>query len=85
VENNGTCDWVYVFEYVHSSGDRMGGSTRRLGKVIPPGKWTTISVELEAPDSAGTHSASWRLTNGSGTAFGSTLPVSIKVEKSSYP
>jgi hypothetical protein len=85
VENNGTCDWVYGYELVFGSGNRMSGSTQRLGKVIPPGKWTTLFVELEAPDNTGTHTASWRFTNGSGTTFGATLPVSIKVEKSSYP
>lgn len=85
VENNGTCDWVYVYELVFTSGDRMSGSNRRLSKVIPPNKWTTLSVQLEAPNGTGTHTASWRFTNGSGTGFGSTLPVSIKVEKSSYP
>ena len=85
VENNGTCDWVYGYELVFVSGDRMSGSSRRLGKVIPPGKWTTLSVEMEAPDDTGTHTASWRMTNGSGSSFGATLPVSIKVEKGSYP
>jgi hypothetical protein len=85
VENNGKCDWVYVYEWAYVSGNRMGGSTRRLGKVIPPGKWTTLSVELEAPNANGTHTASWRLTDGAGTGFGATLPVSIKVEKDSYP
>lgn len=81
VENNGKCDWVYIYEWVYVSGDRMSGSNRRLSKVIPPGKWTTLSVELEAPNSTGTRTASWRLTDGGGTAFGATLPVSIKVEK----
>jgi hypothetical protein len=85
VENNGKCDWVYLYEWVFVSGNRMSGSTHRLSKVIPPNKWTTLSVELEAPNSNGTHTASWRLTDGAGTAFGATLPVSIKVEKSSYP
>jgi hypothetical protein len=85
VENNGKCDWVYLYELVFVSGNRMSGSSQRLGKVIPPGKWTTLSVEMEAPENNGTYSASWRMSDGAGTAFGATLPVSIKVEKSSYP
>jgi hypothetical protein len=85
VENNGKCDWVYLYELLFVSGNRMSGSSQRLGKVIPPGKWTTLSVEMEAPENNGTHTASWRMSDGAGTQFGATLPVSIKVEKSSYP
>jgi hypothetical protein len=84
VENNGTCNWVYVYELVFSGGNRMSGSNQRLSKVIEPGKWTTLSVELEAPNGNGTHTASWRFTDGGGTSFGATLPVSIRVD-SSYP
>lgn len=88
VANTGTCDWLYLYELVYVSGERMSGNSRRLSKKIEPGKWTTLSVELEAPQSAGTHSASWRFTDGAGHGFGSTLPVSIKVERprpTAYP
>ncbi|HEX5943834.1 MAG TPA: NBR1-Ig-like domain-containing protein [Anaerolineales bacterium] len=88
VANTGTCDWLYLYELVYVSGERMSGNSRRLSKKIEPGKWTTLSVELEAPQSAGTHTASWRFTDGAGHGFGSTLPVSIKVEKpkpTTYP
>lgn len=80
VENSGTCDWVYLYHLVHVSGDRMSGSPGRLGKVIPPYKWTTLSVDLEAPRRTGTHTASWRFSDAGGTPFGSTLGVSIVVE-----
>ncbi|HEU4745419.1 MAG TPA: NBR1-Ig-like domain-containing protein [Anaerolineales bacterium] len=80
VANTGTCDWLYLYELVYVSGERMSGNSRRLSKKIEPGKWTTLSVELEAPAGAGTHSASWRFTDGAGHGFGSTLPVSITVK-----
>lgn len=80
VENNGTCDWVYLYHLVNVSGNRMGGSPGRLGKVIAPSKWTTLSVDLEAPRQTGTYTASWRFSDQGGTVFGSTLPVSIVVE-----
>jgi hypothetical protein len=91
VENNGTCDWVYLYHLVFVSGDRMGGSPGRLSKVIPPYKWTTLSVNLDAPNRTGTYTASWRFSDSGGTAFGAALPVSIKVESTastatpSYP
>jgi hypothetical protein len=83
VANTGTkdCEWVYSFSTVFVSGERMSGNGSRLGKKIPPGKWTTLSVDLEAPTAAGTYTATWRFAHGDGTQFGSTLPVSIKVVK----
>jgi hypothetical protein len=83
VENNGTCNWMYLYHLVFVSGNRMGGSPGRLSKVIPPYKWTTLSVNLTAPRSTGTHTATWRFADQGGTPFGANLPVSIKVE--AYP
>lgn len=80
VANVGTCEWLFLYELVHISGDRLSGNSRRLNKKIAPQKWTTLSVELEAPDEPGTYSASWRFTDGAGHGFGSTLPVSITVK-----
>jgi hypothetical protein len=85
VANVGTCDWLYLYELVHVSGDRLGGNTQRLDKKIEPKKWTTLSVQLEAPQKAGTYTASWRFTDGAGHGFGSTLPVSITVKKDPDP
>lgn len=80
VANIGTCEWLYLYELVYVSGDRMSGNSKRLSKKIEPGKWTTLFVELEAPANGGSYSASWRFTDGAGHGFGSTLPVSITVK-----
>jgi Ig-like domain from next to BRCA1 gene len=79
VENSGTCDWVYLYRLVFISGDRMGGESSGLGKVIAPGKWTQLSVGLKAPSEPGTYTGNWRFGNQSGSVFGSTLTVSIVV------
>lgn len=81
VENNGTCDWVYLHHLTFISGDSMSGEDTRLGKVIPPGKWTQISVDLQAPNREGTYTGSWRFADPDGNIFGSTLTVSIVVRK----
>ncbi|MGZ9225011.1 MAG: NBR1-Ig-like domain-containing protein [Anaerolineales bacterium] len=81
VENNGTCDWVYLYHFVFVSGESMGGGPERLGKVIPPGKWTQISLGLEAPKLEGTYTGTWRFADQDGNPFGSTLTVSIVVRK----
>jgi len=81
VENNGTCDWVYLYHFVFVSGESMGSGPERLGKVIPPGKWTQISLGLEAPRNEGTYTGTWRFADQDGNPFGSTLTVSIVVRR----
>lgn len=85
VANTGTCDWLYLYSLEFVSGERMGGNGHRLSNKIEPGKWTTLEVGLEAPNSEGTYSANWRFAHADGTYFGSVLPVSIKVEKNPDP
>jgi len=79
VENNGTCDWVYLYHLVFVGGDRMEGDPGSLGKIIVPGKWTQLSVGLVAPSKPGTYTGTWRMANQPGTPFGATLTVSIVV------
>ena len=79
VANTGTCDWVYRYHLVFVSGDSMGANDQSLGKIIPPGKWTQLSLDLEAPKQEGKYTGHWRFADQSGTPFGSTLTVSIEV------
>jgi next-to-BRCA1 protein 1 len=80
VANTGTCNWIHSYRLVFSSGDQMGGpSLQRLAKTITPGNWTEFSVDLQAPNSKGTYTGYWRLTDPDGKAFGVNLAVSIKV------
>lgn len=79
VQNNGTCDWALQFRLVFAGGNQMEGNPSGLGKVIPPQKWTQISVALVAPKKPGTYTGSWQLSTQTGTQFGSTLTVSIVV------
>jgi next-to-BRCA1 protein 1 len=91
VANTGTCDWLYLYELVFVSGDRMGGNSRRLSDRVPPKEWRQLSVELDAPKEPGTYTGNWRLSDGAGNMFGATLKVSIvvkaptKTPKPSYP
>ena len=86
VANTGTCDWVYLYHLVYISGDNVGGRDPvRLGRVIEPGKWTQLSINLRAPRAPGRYTSYWRFADQSGNVFGSTLGVSIEVRASSYP
>ena len=80
VANTGTCDWLYLYEFVFVSGDRMGGNSRRLSDRVPPKEWRQLSVELDAPRDPGTYTGYWRMSDGAGNMFGATLKVSIVVK-----
>src|SRR5689334_19902421 len=79
VANIGTCNWVYNYRLAFSSGDQMGGSPTNIGKLIVPGKWTELLINLTAPKTAGTYTGYWHLASQTGTPFGATLTVSIVV------
>ena len=79
IANTGTCDWVYLYSLVFLSGDRMGGDPSSLGRVIHPGEWRQLDVNMRAPSTSGTYTGYWRFGDQSGHAFGSTLTVSIVV------
>jgi hypothetical protein len=79
VANIGTCDWVYNYRLAFGSGDQMGGTPSNIGKLIVPGKWTELSINLTAPKTAGSYTGYWHLASQTGTPFGATLSVSIVV------
>jgi hypothetical protein len=80
VENNGTCEWLYMFTFEFASGDRTGEATSvRFGSKAPAGEWRQISVGMRAPNKTGTYEASSKMTDGAGAQFGAPLPVSITV------
>lgn len=83
VANSGTCDWLYGYTIVFVSGSQLVDDPVRLSKKIEPGKWTQISMNINAPDDPGTYVGYWKLSDGAGHAFGSLLEVSIVVP--SYP
>jgi hypothetical protein len=83
VANTGTCEWLYSYSLVYASGERMGGNGYRLSSRInvpvPVGEWRQISIELNAPNTSGTYTGTWRIANGEGQMFGASLGVSIVV------
>jgi next to BRCA1 gene 1 protein len=80
VANTGTCDWLYLYELVFVSGDRMGGNAQRLSAKVPPKEWRQLSVDLDAPNKPGKYTGTWRLSDGAGHTFGASLTVSIVVK-----
>jgi len=71
LENNGACTWTIGYSLVFSNGDLMGGPiTIQFSSAINPGDTVDLSVNLVAPTGAGTYQGNWKLSNETGTLFG---------------
>jgi hypothetical protein len=79
VRNSGTCAWQTSFELSFTGGERMGGTSGSLSNAIQPGSEVDISVEMTAPDTAGTYRGNWRMVNTEGAFFGDEIYVLIVV------
>ncbi len=81
VQNTGTCDWVYQYSLVLTGGDEFGAGSTLLRKVVSPGDWTNLTINMDAPNKEGVYTSYWRLADADGNLFGATLAVSIEVKK----
>lgn len=79
LQNTGSCTWSASYRLVFVSGDAMGGRSTRVVTPVFPGNRADISVDLTAPDSAGTYSGTWRMQNPDGQLFGTFITVVIRV------
>jgi hypothetical protein len=79
IKNTGSCGWTRRYSLQFASGERMSGETTYLEKWVPPGQVIVISLELSAPQTEGTHTGYWILTDGYGEPFGNYIYVSIVV------
>ena len=69
--NAGTTTWTPEYKLVYYSGDWMG--VQRSAQIpvdVPPGATVDVSVEMMAPDTAGTYQSNWMLVNAAGASFG---------------
>lgn len=69
--NSGTCTWTSAYSASFFYGERMGApdSVPLQGTVLPS-QSVEISVEMTAPQSAGTYQGNWKLMNPAGELFG---------------
>ncbi len=79
LQNTGSCTWSTSYRLVFVSGEAMGGNSPRLDAPVAPGVRADISVDLTAPDSAGTYTGTWRMRNAEGQPFGTFITVVIRV------
>ncbi len=71
LKNVGTCTWTTSYSLVFDSGEQMGGAASvLLTSQVKPGQSSDISVDLTAPNAAGTYRGNWKLADDKGTRFG---------------
>jgi hypothetical protein len=71
LKNSGTCTWQPDYQVFLFSGEAMGAPVSfSLGQQVSPGQSVEISVDMIAPQNAGTYQGNWKLRNQTGAAFG---------------
>ena len=89
--NDGSCTWTLEYSVIFESGDAMGGpaSFPLAQSNVPPGSEVEISINLSAPEAAGSYRGDWLLRNPAGQSFGlgsqgtATFWVAITVQETS--
>lgn len=86
LRNSGSCTWTSGYRLIFSHGDRMNAPDEVVltGGTVAPGQTVDVSVNLTAPNTAGTYKGEFRLKSSDGQVFGigaggnSTFYVEIK-------
>ena len=70
--NDGSCTWNPNYQLYYYSGEKMSGPDSQQMVIIPvpPGTTVELSVDLIAPDLAGTYKGKWALKDPAGNHFG---------------
>jgi hypothetical protein len=81
LKNTGTCTWNTNYKLVFYSGDQMSGpATKNLPNSVAPGEQIDLSVDLKAPNTAGTYEGTWRVIDDKGEYFVFRITVKIKAK-----
>jgi hypothetical protein len=72
LRNTGSCTWNANYHVVFFGGNAMGAPAAKqlTTGTVAPGESVTISLELQAPNIAGTHRGDFKLRNAGGIIFG---------------
>lgn len=79
LKNIGTCTWNSNYQLVFAEGDKMSGpSSQNLTQSVAPGEQIDISVDLIAPNIAGTYKGIWKVKDDQGAYIVHKIWVEIK-------
>lgn len=86
LKNSGSCTWNSDYDLVFDSGNQMNAPASKplTGGSVAPGANVDVSVDLKAPNSAGTYKAVFQLRDDDGVIFTTGgIWVEIEVEDAS--
>ncbi len=72
IKNVGSCAWTSGYDMFFDGGDSMGAPAAEAltSGTVNPGDTVDISVDLTAPEDAGTYRGNWKLRDPSDVVFG---------------
>jgi hypothetical protein len=71
LQNAGTCTWTTEYALAWFSGEQLGAPLAvPLAAQVSPGQTVDLSVDMRAPETAGTFQSNWKIRNPTGTLFG---------------
>lgn len=80
VQNIGTCEWKFQYKLAFLSGDDLRASADTIHKQVAVWDWSEVSISFTSPSKPGTYTSYWRMIDGDGKMFGTTLVVSFVVQ-----
>jgi len=71
IQNNSKCTWNTDYKIVYWAGDQLGGANNyNFPQTLPPGQSADVSIQLAAPETAGTYKGEWKLQTPDRQNFG---------------
>jgi hypothetical protein len=72
LKNTGSCTWNANYSVVFFNGNALGApaSKQLTSGTVAPGESVQITMDMQAPNSAGTHRGDFKLRNAGGVLFG---------------
>ncbi len=71
LKNAGSCAWTSEYAVIFFSGDSFGAShTIQLSGPVLPGNTVDLTIDMMAPQKAGTYQSNWELSDALGKLFG---------------
>jgi hypothetical protein len=78
LQNVGTCTWTPAYQMVFAGGNSLGAPTSfNIPTFVDPGSTVDISVQMQAPTSAGSFEGFWELMDPNGNTFGVGVSGSV--------
>ncbi len=78
LQNVGTCTWTPDYQVVFAGGNSLGAPTSfNIPSFVDPGSTVDISVQMQAPATAGTFEGFWELLDPNGNTFGVGVSGSV--------